>query len=155
MRALAATGLLVAVVAACAGGPAEPAPSPASAADGCPGPWTACADGAALRAAAEEAGLGVVGETGSAWIVATERARFFLWSTDARDGSARAIARGSGARPLVRAGGRQVWDDGIRRFWGASGRVVWTEAGPAEADEPPGPAELEPLVAATLRLTPP
>jgi hypothetical protein len=115
----AAAAAVVALSPAAAAGP-PPAPSPTAA---CPaGTWIRSETAAWLRRVVQVAGYRISGCTGSAWIAATPRTTFYVWSTERW--------RPSGELHRYRKTPLPTYTDGTRLVWAAQGLGIWVEPGP-------------------------
>jgi hypothetical protein len=142
VSALATVGLAAGLVggwAAEGGGAETRAPSPLGmSAETCPdGTWIRSETAAWLRRVVEVAGYSVSGCTGSAWIAATRRTAFYIWSTEQWRPSS-SFSRYTEAGPLA----VPTYTDGRRIVWQAQGLGIWLEAGPSPSDALPGTTAL-------------
>ena len=120
-----------------------------------PGPWTACPEAAWVRLVAVRAGFRIVDETGSALVAQGRGRSFYLWATEI-DRSVGRIADDGGWLLLGRRAGVRVYGDGaLWRLWSAQGFVFWLQAGPLATSRLPDLDDLEPLVRASMELSPP
>jgi hypothetical protein len=120
-----------------------------------PGPWARCAEARWVALVVEAAGYRVTGNTGSALTAEGGPAEFYIWTTPSRRPLADGVADGAW-RQVGTARGRAIYgDDHLWRLWQAQDFVFWLTPGPSAAAKLPSLTELEPLVAASLRLMPP
>jgi hypothetical protein len=109
-------------------------PAPAD----CPsGTWIRSQTAAWVQRVVAVAGYPVESCTGSAWIAATPRTRFYVWTTEP-------WRRSPDLRPYTAAGrlALPTYTDGTRLVWGAQGLGIWIEAGPSPSNVLPGPTAL-------------
>jgi hypothetical protein len=112
------------------------------------GPWTATCSAAWVAKIVEKAGYRLTGDTQSAWVATGRGTSFYIWATD-RTAPVGQIARRESYRLVARVAGTKVYDDSIRKFWAASGYIIWIEAGPRGGSIAPKPTELGPLIRAS------
>ena len=141
---------------------APAAAAPPAVARGCPqsdwsGPWTACAEAKWVGRVASAAGYRIVGDTGSALVAEGRGHGFYIWTTRAgivppRDEivAEEAWDELGSVRGLPIYGDQHLW-----RWWSTGDTIFWIQAGPSETSTVPDVAELDGLVAASLRLRPP
>jgi hypothetical protein len=76
----------------------------------------------------EVAGYEIDGCTGSAWIAATPRTKFFIWSTEPWRQSSVLKPYTEISLPLA------TYTDGRRLAWRAQGLAIWLEPGASRPD---------------------
>jgi hypothetical protein len=113
------------------------------------GNWTATAKAAVALRVAQSTGLHFHGCTGSAWVVGTKRAEYYVWAVQRMRGATRgepyhAVAFST---PLTQT-------DGIRVVWNVRRLVYWMSAGPSATDRLPGETLLARIERASIQLTP-
>jgi hypothetical protein len=104
----------------------------------CPsGTWIHSETATWLRRVVEVAGYGIESCTGSAWIAATRRSAFYIWSTEP-------WLRSPSLKPYSAVGPLPLptFTDGTRIVWQAQGLGIWVEAGPSGSDVLPGKSAL-------------
>jgi hypothetical protein len=140
--------------------------------DECPadtGPWSDpdCPQSAWMRDVVESAGFAIIDDTGSAFEVRTETARFYVWNTETeelpgRPPSVRVTEEEfeeslgkEGYREQSVVAGVPVLTDGIRTVWMTQGLAVWLQPSALpESKEDPflDPETVEALVRTSLRV---
>jgi hypothetical protein len=129
----------------------QPGAAPAPVGD-CPaiGPWSDpdCAQSRWVRVVIDEAGLSLVGDTGSALVVKSQSERFHVWTTSA-DEPLSTILGTQGYSEFKTIEDTTVYFDGVRYVWTADQLNVWV-ASASDAHVPE--AALLQLVSASTRV---